>query len=128
MYPLEAVSAGQSPQWRRWTVIVPGATGAALGAVLGTLGFFGVAFGQATVCTDFNEAPHACDGLYRWLEVGIIGQWVLILVSAFLLAFGLRRPQSRTPASIAAWVTVALTIGWYGFYYYGGYHSFKVHH
>ena len=95
--------------------------------MLATLGWFGVSFGQGTVCTDFNEAPHACDGLYRWLEVGFIGQSVLILVSVLLLAFGLSRSQSRMPASIAAWVTVALAIGWFGFYYYGGYHSFKVH-
>lgn len=116
------------PPSRRWTVIVPGTIGAALGAVLGTLGWFGVAFGQGTVCTDFNDALHACDGLYRWLEVGFIGQWVLILVSAFVLAVGLRRPPIRMPASIAAWVTVALAIGWFGFCYHGAYNSFKVHH
>jgi hypothetical protein len=95
--------------------------------VLGTLGFFAVGFGQATVCTDFNEALHACDGLYRWLAVGFIGQWVLAFVSAFVLAVGLRRPQRRTPASIAAWVMVALAIGWYSFYFHGAYHAFKVH-
>jgi hypothetical protein len=116
------------PQSRRWAVIVPGTIGAALGFVLATLGWFGVSFGQGTVCTDFNEAPHACDALYQWLEVGFIGQWVLALVSAFVLAVGLRRPQSRTPASIAAWVTVALAIGWYSFCYHGAYNSFKVHH
>jgi len=96
--------------------------------VLGTFGFFGIAFGQGTVCTDFNEAPHACDALYSWLKVGLIGQWVLVLLSVFLLAFGLRRPNSRTPASIAAWITIALTTGWYCFYFHGAYHSFRVHH
>jgi len=115
------------PEPRRSTIVLPGAIAAGLGAVLGTLGWFGVAFGQATVCTDFNEAPHACDALYKWLEAGIIGQWVLVLVSALVLAVGLRRPQSRRPASIAAWIMVALTIGWYAFYYLGAYHSFKVH-
>jgi hypothetical protein len=116
------------PQSRRWTITVPGAIGAALGFVLGTLGWFAVGFGQATVCTDFNEAPHACDALYHWLDVGFIGQWVLLLVSGFLLAFGVwGRPRSRTPASIAAWVTVALAVGWYGFYYHFAYLSFKVH-
>jgi hypothetical protein len=115
------------PQPRRWTIIVPGAIAAGLGVLLGTLGFFGVSFGQGTVCTDFNEAPHACDALYHWLEVGFIGQWVLVLVSAFVLTYGLRRPQSRTAASVAAWVMVALTIGWYAVYVHGAYHSFKVH-
>jgi hypothetical protein len=115
------------PQQRRWTVIVPGVIAATVGAVLGTLGWFGVAFGQGTVCTDFNEAPHACDGLYNWLEAGLVGQWVLILVSALVLAVGLMRPQSRTPASIAAWVTVALAVGWFSFCYHFAHVSFKIH-
>lgn len=115
------------PRSWRWTFIVPGRLAAALGAVLGTLGWFGVSFGQGTVCTDFNEAPHACDALYNWLKVGFIGQWVLVIVSLVVLVVGRRQPQSRTAASIAAWITVALTVGWYSFYYLGAYHSFKVH-
>jgi hypothetical protein len=100
-----------------------------LGFVLGTLGWFGVSFGQATVCTDFNEAPHACDALNHWLDLGFIGQWFLLLVSGVLLAYGFRgRPRSRTPASRAAWVAVALAIGWFSFYYHGAYNSFKIHH
>jgi hypothetical protein len=95
--------------------------------VLGTLGWFGVGFGQGTVCTDFNQAPHACDALYNWLKVGLIGQWVLVLISGLVLAVGRRRPQSRKAASIAAWVVVGLTVGWFSFCYLGAYHSFKVH-
>lgn len=115
------------PHWPRWTIILPGSAGCAVGALLGTLGWFSVSFGQATICTDFNEGPHACDGLNAWLEAGFFGQWVLVLASAILLAVGLRRPQSRRPVSIAAWITSALAIAWFGFCYYGAYHSFKVH-
>jgi hypothetical protein len=78
-------------------------------------------------CPTETRANLGCDALYRWLAVGFIGQWVLAFVSAFVLAFGLRRPQRRTPASIAAWVMVALAIGWYSFYFHGAYHAFKVH-
>jgi len=115
------------PETRRKPVIVPAVLAAALGAVLGTLGWFGVGFGQGTVCTDFNEAPHACDALYNWLKVGLIGQWVLVLISGLVLAVGRRRLQSRKAARIAAWVMVALTVGWFSFCYLGAYHSFKVH-
>lgn len=125
-YPLESI--GEPLERRRWTIIAPGTTGVALGVALGSLGWFGVAFGQGTVCTDFNEAPHACHALYRWLEIGFIGQWVLVLASAVLLALGLKRPQKRTRASIAAWATIVMAIGWFSICYHGTYDSFKVHH
>lgn len=125
---MDAMSSGQRAQWRRWTVIVPGAIGAVLGVGLGTLGFFAVGFGDATACTDFNEALHACDGLYRWLAVGFIGQWVLVALSASVLVVGLRRPQRRAPASVIAWVGIGLAVGWYSFYFHGAYHAFNVHY
>jgi len=107
--------------------MVPGVIGAAFGALLGTLGWFAVSFPQDTVCTDFNEAQHACDALSVWLGVGFIGQWALALVSAFLLARGLRRPQNRPLVSVFAWLTVVIAIAWYSFYYYGASHSFNHH-
>ena len=112
---------------REWTIIVPGTLGIALGALLGTLGWFGVSFGLGSDCTDFNEAPNACNGFYRWIGVGFVGQWVLVLVSVFLLVTGRSQPQSRRLMSVAAWVTPAFAVAWYAFYYHGAYHSFKVH-
>jgi hypothetical protein len=97
------------------------------GGALGTLGFFFAAFGNGTYCTDFNEAPGACDALNRWLAAGFIGQWVLVVVAAALLTIGLRWPRSRPKVAVSGWVTVAATIGWYAFYFYGAWHSYKVH-
>ena len=132
---LRATKESTSGCRERWAKAAVAATGGhrprshrnCIGVVLGTLGFFLASFGQATECTDFNEALHACDGLYRWLAVGFVGQWVLAVVSALALVVGLRRPQRRRSASLTAWVTVGLAIGWYSFYFLGAYHAFKVH-
>jgi hypothetical protein len=109
-------------------VVVPGVIAVTLGAALGTIGAFGAGFGMGTDCTDFSQAPHACDGLTRWLDAGLIGQWALVLVAAILLTIGYRRPLTRRPLAAATWVAVILTIAWYGFYYYGGYHSYRHHY
>jgi hypothetical protein len=118
----------ESSRWQRWTVIVPVIIGTVLGGFLGSLGDFGMAFGMGTVCTDFDETPHApyaCDALYGWLAGGFIGQWALVATGAVLLVVGLKVPRLRLQMAVAAWATVGLSIAWYGLSYYGAYHSYK---
>lgn len=108
----------------RRAILIPGILGVGLGALLGTLGFFTASFGMGTICTDFNSS---CDALMHWLETGLIGQWMLVLATAVMLTVGLVRPRTRQPLAIAAWIALAVTIAWYCFYFYSGYHSFKNH-
>jgi len=112
-------------RWGRWTVIVPGSLALSWAAFWGSIGNFGMAFGMGTVCTDFDEAPHACDALYGWLTAGFIGQWALVAIGTAVLVVGLKAPRFRPKMAVAAWATLALSIGWYGLYYYGAYHSYK---
>jgi hypothetical protein len=92
------------------------------------VGFFYAAFGMGTYCTDFNPAPGACDALNRWLAAGFIGQWVLVIITVAILAIGLWWPRSRRRMAVGSWVSLAAKIGWYAFYFYGGYSSYRVHY
>jgi hypothetical protein len=53
---------------------------------------------------------------------------VLVIVTGILLAMSLRWPRSRRKVAIGTWLTVVATFGWYAFYFYGGWQSYKVHY
>jgi hypothetical protein len=102
-----------APSRRLRTVVLPATIGAALGLVLSTVGFIGVAFGNGTMCTTYYETGHHCDALNGWLEAGLIGQGAILAASVAVLLVGPALPARRRAMAISAWGTVALAVAWY---------------
>jgi hypothetical protein len=75
-------------------VVVPAVVAGWMGLALGTMGYWFVGFGIATSCTDVHESVHGCDAMYRWMHVGRIGQWVLVLPVIAMLVVGLAWPAA----------------------------------
>lgn len=98
---------------RPWTVVLPATIGAVLGLGLSTVGFFGVAFGNGTMCTTYYETGNHCDALNGWLEAGLIGQGVILAASVGVLLAAPALPARRRAMAISAWGTVALAVAWY---------------
>jgi hypothetical protein len=108
----------------RSTVIAPALVAGGVGLVLGTAGNSLVGFGIATSCTDEHETVHGCDGMYRWLGAGVIGQWALVITAIILLAVGLGRPASRKAIAISLWAIIPLAVAWFAFYMYSARRAF----
>jgi len=105
-------------------VIVPALVAGWMGLALGTMGYWFVGFGIATSCTDIHESVHGCDAMYRWMHVGRIGQWVLVLPVIAVLVVGLAWPPSRKVIAISTWALAALALVWFAFYMYSAYNTF----
>jgi len=75
-------------------------------------------------CTDIHESVHGCDAMYRWMHVGRIGQWVLVLPVIAVLVVGLAWPASRKVIAISSWALAALALVWFAFYMYSAYNTF----
>lgn len=97
-------------------VIFPAMVAGGAGLVLGTLGYYFIGFGIATSCTNVHESVHGCDAMYRWMHVGRIGQWVLVLPVIAVLVVGLAWPASRKVIAVSAWALAALALAWFAFY------------
>jgi hypothetical protein len=94
-----------------------------LGLLLSTVGLFFVSFGNGTMCTTYYETGHHCDPLNRWLEIGRIGQGVILAGSVGVLVAAPVFRAKRRAMAIAAWCTVALAVTWYVAYAIGAYLS-----
>jgi hypothetical protein len=86
--------------------------------VLGTVGWFGAAFGIGSTCTDdFSCGSSSCAPCAKenaWVTAGGIGQWVLAAAAVTILVLGLRHPGFRRAATIAACALIAAAVAWYG--------------
>jgi len=87
-----------------------------VGLGLATTGFSLVGFGIATSCTDEYESPHGCDAMYHWMQVGRIGQLVLVLPLIAALVVGLAWPASRKVIAVSIWALAAVALAWFTFY------------
>ena len=118
--------AGQSRREARRpsAVLVPALISGCVGLGLATTGFSLVGFGIATSCTDEHESLHGCDAMYRWMHVGRIGQWVLVLPVIAVLVVGLAWPASRKVIAVGTWALAALALAWFAFYMYSANNTF----
>src|SRR5215472_5738940 len=91
-------------------VIAPALVAGGMGLALGTMGYRFVGFGIATSCTDVQESVHGCDAMYRWMHMGRIGQWVLVLPVVAVLVVGLAWPPSRKVIAISTWALAGLAL------------------
>lgn len=105
-------------------VAIPAVVTGWVGLALGTIGYWFVGFGIATSCTDAHESVHGCDAMYRWMHVGRIGQWVLLLPVIAVLVVGLAWPASRKVIAVSTWALAALALAWFAFYMYGADNTF----
>jgi len=105
-------------------VVVPALAAGGVGLALGTMGYWFVGFGIATSCTDVHESVHGCDAMYRWLHVGRIGQWVLVLAVIAALVVGRVWPASRKVIAVTTWALAVLAVAWFAFYMYRANSSF----
>jgi hypothetical protein len=114
---------GHGP-WGRSTVIAPASVAGGLALVLGTVGYSLVGFAIATSCTDVHTNLHGCDAMYRWMNAGRLGQWVLVLPVIAMLLVGLARPASRKVLAVSAWTLAALAPVWFVFYMFSANQAF----
>jgi hypothetical protein len=105
-------------------VISPALVAGGVGLALGTMGYWFVGFGIATSCTDVHESVHGCDAMYRWMHVGRIGQWVLVLSVIAVLVVGLAWPASRKVIAVSTWALAALALAWFAFYMFSANNTF----
>lgn len=114
--PYPTAAQLQPGPWEPSAVIAPALVAGGAGLVLGTAGYSLVGFGIATSCTDIHETLHGCDGMYRWMSAGVIGQWALFIAAFILLSAGLARPASRKAIAVSIWAITPLSLAWFGFY------------
>lgn len=85
--------------------------------VLGTVGWFGAAFGIGSDCTDeFSCGSGSCAPCARahaWVTTGGIGQWVLAAAAVTILVFVIRHPGRRRAATIAACALIPVAVMWF---------------
>jgi hypothetical protein len=89
--------------WRPWSIWLP----AALAFVWS--GLLAVGDGYAAVMGSWDTPM---PGL-GWLGVGAAGQGVLAAVDVGVLVAGLRRPQQRRAAVMAAWLLIPVAFAWF---------------
>ena len=108
--------------WPRWVLNVVGYVSLAVAFALGTLGWFIASFGIASNCTNDvrcgsgSSSCSFCAASNAWVLAGGIGQWVLLVATVVILVLGLRRPDWRRTATIAAAATILLSVAWYAKY------------
>jgi hypothetical protein len=106
--------------WPRWVLNLVGYVSLAVAFALGTLGWFGAAFGIGSNCTDKfscgSSSCRPCATSHAWVLAGGIGQWVLLVAIVVILVLSLRRPDWRRAATIAAAAAILLSIAWYAKY------------
>lgn len=119
-----AVAKRQLSAWKPSTVVAPASVAGILGVLLATFGYSLVGFGIATVCTDWHVTDNGCDAMYRWMHIGVIGQWVLVIIVILLLVVGLILPRSRKIMAISIWAISPLALAWFVFYMYSARHTF----
>jgi len=104
-------------------VAMPAGAAMGLAMVLAAVGYFGVGFGMATSCTDF-ETGHRCDALYHWLDADAIGQIAIAVTAAAVISIAhgtnvsarLLRPISLAliPLSLI-WIVITSILGYLSF-------------
>jgi hypothetical protein len=107
-------------RWPRWIVALAGTTTLVVAFLLGTLGWFGAAFGIGSNCTDqfscASDSCAPCGAAHAWITAGGVGQWVMFVAAVTILVLGLRRSdQYRRPLTIAACTLVPLAVAWFAF-------------
>jgi hypothetical protein len=103
----------------RRAVMLPAAIACGLALILGTLGYFFVGFGMATVCTDWFPTGHHCDAMYSWLGAGAIGQLALAVAAGALLVMAAVLTERRIMVILAralipisvAWIIITSILG-----------------
>ncbi len=102
----------RSRDWAPWTIRLPTTLAVVVAVLLGTVGWFGVAFAIGSDCTDKfscgSGSCAACATAHAWVTAGGIGQWVLAAAAIALLMLGLRQPHWRRVAGPAAWAIAPL--------------------
>ena len=84
--------------------------------VLGTIGWLFASFGIGTSCDEALECTISCApcaAAHAWILAGGIGQWLLFAAAATMFVLGLRRPEVRRAATVAAAALVLLAVGWF---------------
>ena len=103
-------------KWRSWIVALV-TLALSVTFVLGTVGWFGAAFGIGSDCTDeFSCGSGSCAPCARahaWVTTGGIGQWVLAAAAVTILVFGIRHPGWRRAAMIAACALIPVAVMWF---------------
>ncbi len=103
--------------WPGWAVATAGTVALIETFLLGTLGWFGSAFGIGSDCTDKfscgSDSCAPCAKAHAWVSAGGIGQWVLALAAAALLVLAGRRPDWRRAATITIGALILLAVAWY---------------
>lgn len=119
-----AVAKRQPGAWGPSTVVAPASIAGILGVLLATFGYSLVGFGIATSCTDEHVTGHGCEAMYRWMHMGVIGQWALVISVIPLLVVGLILSRSRRIMGIIIWAISPLAFAWFVFYMYSAQHTF----
>ena len=113
---MNAASDANGMGWRSWLIGLVSVAWAVT-FVLGTWGWFSVAFGIGSSCThDFScgyDSCAPCAKAHAWVTAGGIGQWVLAAAGVVFLVVGLRRPVWRPAATIAACGLIPIAAIWF---------------
>ena len=113
---MNAASGLEPAKWRSWIVALV-TLALAVTFVLGTVGWFGAAFGIGSNCTDeFSCGSGTCAPCARahvWVTTGGIGQWVLAAAAVTILVLGMRHPGWRRAATIAACALIPVAVMWF---------------
>jgi hypothetical protein len=113
---VDAASGFEPAKWRSWIVALV-TLALAVTFVLGTVGWFGAAFGIGSNCTDeFSCGSGSCAPCARAhgaVTTGGIGQWVLAAAAVTILVLGLRHPGWRRAATIAACTLIPVAVMWF---------------
>lgn len=112
----DAAAGSERPPWRRWTITLPALLAVAETLLLSSVGALGVSSSLAAACARASgctgSCPH-CTAMHLWLDVGVIGQWLLALSAGALLVLGVTRPPRRRMAAVAAWTLIPVAAIWF---------------
>ena len=101
--------------WAMWTAVLPALIGAAVAAVLGSVGTTIVGIGVDSNCTDMHSCGipcQPCAAEQGWINAGFIGQGILIVAAILLITMGVSRPRWRKASAVGGAALLPLSITW----------------